>query len=411
MLTSVLKMTMNPIKFPNLLLAVAAALALCGCPDSSEEDVSPTAAPGAPAVAQPPAQPAPPPIPASFDNPKVNARATVALAYQPSASGTLRQVMDAVRGAFRRDVRRGAELGDMLALDRFLDAARFESPEVAVQWMLLSADGLRLGDGAIDGVPRTSCALAYPHDLSAIVAKVRDGAKDCPTLRVTQSAAAGIPCWEIVDESLARDPVLKDVRLTVASLGGRLLILATSKEVLAEQIALYRDGCGENAAFNAVAEGKRAAARLFIPSVGGLVDASLQVGEGGVKPLEGFMADGVRVFREMGELDLSVAAKESSEDLQVELRAVAGSATDAEALRASVRAALVPLVVRYGMTADLKDGRSKQILRMLKSAVVGGEESVVRVTMTVNKEVVDLVVDGLGENAGLMTGGASDLAK
>ena len=404
-------MTTKPFRFPNLLLAAAAALALCGCPDDPGEDVPSAAPSGAPAAQPPSARPVPPPIPASFDNPKVNARATVALAYQPSASGTLRQVMDAVRGAFRRDVRRGAELGDMLALDRFLDAARFESPEVAVQWMLLSADGLRLGDGAIDGIPRTSCALAYSHNLPAIVAKLREEAKDCPALRVTESTADGIPCWQIVDESLARDPVLKDVRLTVASLGGKLLILATSKEVLAEQIALYRDGRGENAAFNAVAEGRRAAARLFIPSVGGLVDASLQGGAGGVKPLEEFMADGVRVFREMGELDLSVSAKVASDDLSVELRAVAGSPADAEALRTTVRAALVPLVVRYGMTADLKDGKSKQILRMLKSAVVGGEDSVVQVTMTVGKEVVDLIVDSLGENAGLATGGTSDLAK
>ena len=243
------------------------------------------------------------------------------------------------------------------------------------------------------------------------MARVRAGAKECPTLRVTESAAAGVPCFEIVDTSLADDPVLKDVRLTVASLGGRLLLLATAPEVLAEQVALYRDGRGENAAFNAVAEGRQTAARLFIPSVGGLVDASLQAGEGGVKPLEDFMADGLRVFRQMGELDLSVAARAGSDELQVELRAVAGSPADAEALRASVRAALVPLVVHYGMTADLKDGRPRQILRMLKSASVGGADDVVLVTIPVGREIVGLIVEGLGENAaGLATGGP-ELAK
>ena len=395
----------------NILCAVALSAALFGCSDGDEADV-PSVAPAAPAAAaHEPAPPPPPPIPASFDNPKVNERAAVALAYRPDASGALRQVMDAVRCAFRRDIRRGAELGDLQALDVFLDAAQFESADVRVQWMLLSADGLRLGEGAIAGVPRTSCALAYPHDLAQIMARVRAGAKECPTLRVTESAAAGVPCFEIVDTSLADDPVLKDVRLTVASLGGRLLLLATAPEVLAEQVALYRDGRGENAAFNAVAEGRQTAARLFIPSVGGLVDASLQAGEGGVKPLEDFMADGLRVFRQMGELDLSVAARAGSDELQVELRAVAGSPADAEALRASVRAALVPLVVHYGMTADLKDGRPRQILRMLKSASVGGADDVVLVTIPVGREIVGLIVEGLGENAaGLATGGP-ELAK
>lgn len=391
----------------NILCAVALAAALGGCSDGDEAGAPSGGAPDAPAVAaHEPVPPPPPPIPASFDNPKVNERAMVALAYRPDASGALRQVMDAVRQAFRRDIRREAELGDMQALDAFLDAAQFEAADVRVQWMLLSADNLRLGEGALDGVPRTSCALAYPHDLAQIMARVRAGAKNCPTLRVTASMAADVPCWEIVDASLADDPVLKDVRLTVASLGGKLLILATSQEALAEQVALYRDGRGENAAFNAVAEGRQTAARLFIPSVGGLVDASLQGGEGGVKPLEAFMADGIRVFREMGELDLSVSARAGADDLLVELRAVAGSPADAEALRISIRAALVPLVMHYGMTADLKDGKSKQILRMLKSASIGGADTIVQVSIPVGREIVDLVADSLGENAaGLATGG------
>lgn len=387
----------------NILWACAAAALLCGCPDAAEEPAPPAPAP-APASE-------PPPIPVSFDNPRASAGAMLALAYEPAASGTLRQVMDAVEAVFRRDIRRGAESGDLRALDLFLEAARQASSDVRVNWMILSADGLRLVDGAIAGVPRTSCALAYPHDLGRIMAKVRAAAKATPSLRIAEGTAAGVRSWEIVDEDQAQDPLFGGVRLSVASLGGRLMILATSPEALAEQVALYRDGRGENAAFAAVSSGRKAAARLFIPSVGALVEASLQDAAGGLGPVEGFVADGVRVFREMGELDLSVSAGPSDGNLQVELRAEAGSEADAEALRASVRAALVPLVVRFGLTADLRDGRSKQILEMLKAAVVAGEGRAVRATMPVSREVVDLVVSSLGAYAGLATGGGADIPK
>jgi len=281
----------------------------------------------------------PSPVPSATDalagyaalSPMAPADSSFALGYRKTPSPYLRAFIDAAKEAL--GATGDSDDGKRLLARRFLDESGIS--EADVRWAVASAGPVEVApDGSLARMPDVCFAMSFSHDPAAIVAAYNGLRLENSPVIEPSDEVSGFPVWRVRRPSVADDGMLP----LFTSLGGELLLAATSRAALEGLVALYAGDGRSQGAFSAALSGGDALT-FFIPRFGETVAVAME-DRFPVAQIDAFVAGGSKKFLSLGEFTLTVAARESG---GLNLRAALNTASDEDAdeLKALVMVALM----------------------------------------------------------------------
>ena len=320
-------------KFAYAAVAVACAAGIAGCDQKTKE----------------------------YAGPKVAEGAVVALAGRKADATSLAPLVK----QYKLDGVISPEKMEQLP-DKVKDLVKeLEIDKLDVKWTAASVGDLSVV--AKDAVPEIGIAMAVTLDLDKFVAAVDKKCKEeKEDVSFNKTTISGVQAYEIVSKKN------KGVVPCVASLDGKLVLFASSADGLAKQIALYRDGKGASADFDAFALGANDLIRVKAVKVGENVKKSIP----DQKMLEGLkdlLPDGDKLVLGLGSVDLALSASADGKDVKLDLAVETASDADATKLATLVQSSMAPLTM---MVKDAKDDGTKLAAGVLKSVKVEGKGKV-----------------------------------
>ena len=252
--------------------------------------------------------------------------AAVAIEYRRTNSPYMRPIVAAMKRWLGADENNGNSQGR-----RFLALSGLD--EADVRWALFSMDAVSLtASGELDKMPDWALAVSFPHDLAKIARVYEEVAGDNPPLRLEEAGIGGAAAFRVRS---GRDG---SALFVAASLDGELLFITPDERVAARQIALYRDGSGEEPLFGEFASDDENAFRLYVPHTGRLLSKVIPPKGKRPKELDAILADAGAAISGIEETDLIVVAGEG-EGLALKLALRAATDEDADRLATIVKAA------------------------------------------------------------------------
>ena len=209
-------------------------------------------------------------------------------------------------------------------------------------------------------------------DLEKVIAACQ-GEKDCD-VSFEKTELDGETAWRIVPNDEKQAKKLKDENVDpyVASLGGRLALLAISRDTLAKQIRLYRKGVDKGDAFDGFSAVKGKLMRLWLSGIGDLVKQNVpkpylsQIGK--------FIPDGEGLV--VGLQTLTIDTKVKLDGMLSEtIRLKTASEEDADKLRTLAKTGLMTAKAQVSKNAEMPED-AKQIINGIK---VAGSDGVVEI--------------------------------
>ena len=247
--------------------------------------------------------------------------------------------------------------------------------DVWPRWGVLSVQGpLQLNDSPDLG--QMALAIAIDVDLARVIAAVR---KEIPEVDDTVSfrkiSVAGENAWRIVSNDGDIRDSMKAMNASphLASLDGKLLLVATSRSALEKQIRLYREGKGRSDASLGFSAADGEIMHLNVSGVGDAVRGTMPP-DAMSGTDEGVMEQITSIVREIvfGLKTLSADIKMSKEgSLGLVMRLEAASENDAELIRTLMGAALVVARTFASKSPDTP----KEVVDALKNIHIGGLKS------------------------------------
>ena len=269
--------------------------------------------------------------------PMVAADASLALGFRGTSSPGLQPFVDAMKEALGATGPTDDE--QRLHARRFLEESGLL--EADVRWAVMSAGPVTIAPGGgLAAPPDVFAAVSFAHDLAALVETYNRLRFETSPLIEPDGEVAGLAAWRIRLSSDGGEPPDGAVPiLHYASLGGEILLGASSRAALERLIAFYRGG-GEDAssAFgSALSDG--GALTLFFPQFGEMANLAMEGGPS-LARFDALPPDMVRKILSLGGLTLTVAAGESG-GLKLRIALDAASEKDADEFRALVALGLV----------------------------------------------------------------------
>ena len=250
--------------------------------------------------------------------------------------------------------------------------------DVYPRWGVLSMEGpLRVGDTPDLG--QMALAIAMDVDLARLISAVRKTMEeiDDDDISFREISVEGEKAWRIVpnDSDLASKMRAMNAKPCLASLDGKLLLVAMSRPVLERQIRLYRKGTSKG---DALCGFSAADGELLHINVSGIGD----VIQGATPPDalrstdQGIMAEIAPIIEEIifGLKSLSAdikVAKEGAVGLTIRLKA--GLEDDAELIRTLTGAVLAVAKTFASRSPDVP----KEVSGALKGLHIGGLENTI----------------------------------
>ena len=219
----------------------------------------------------------------------------------------------------------------------FLERSGLRNAEY--RWAVLSlADFKMVNDKpSLDGI---SLALAGTIDLDKLISACRQE-DDCDVI-FEKTQVEDETAWHIVPEKARNVQEIKELHIDpyVTSLDGRLVLAATSRETLARQIRLYRNGRGKGDALEGFSALDGELMHLHLSDIGGILRKF--VPRSNLKELNQLIPDGDELVLGLEDLDLSLNVTPNGM-LRDSLRLGTASEKDADTLRTLTKMGIMVL--------------------------------------------------------------------
>ncbi len=260
--------------------------------------------------------------------------------------------------AFKEDPFREAP-GDVRA---FLEKSGLRNVEL--YWAILSLESFEI----VDETPQLggfSLAVAGTIDLERFISALRQ--EESIKVSFEETQVEGERAWHIVPQKRDKEIERAHIDPYVASLDGRLVLVATSRDTLVKQIRLYRTGRGRGDALGGFSGVAGELAHLHVSHIGGLVRKYAPLED--LKEINQFVPDGDRLI--LGLEDLDVTDRVSPRGmLSSTLVLRTASEKDAETLRTLAKAGLMVLNAKIAHEPKVPDF----VKKLVRDVKVGGME-------------------------------------
>ena len=243
--------------------------------------------------------------------------------------------------------------------------------DAKLKWAVVSMEDFKV----VEGEPRpegVSVAIGGKFDLEKAIAAC-EGEKDCD-VSFEKTEVEGEKAWRIAPKGDRQSKKLKEAGVDpyVASLGGRLALVAMSQDTLAKQIRLYKKGAEKGDALGGFTAAKGEFLRLYLSGIGELVKQNVPQGE--LSQLGGFVPNGDKIVTGLQTLTIDTKV-DSNGMLSGTIRLKAASEEDADALRTLAKTGLMAATAKVSSDPETPEETKK----MIKDIKIGGSDGVVEI--------------------------------
>jgi len=239
--------------------------------------------------------------------------------------------------------------------------------DAELAWAVLSMEDCKIVRG--EPLPYgSSIAIGGKFDLE----KAIDGCKGLEgfdvNFEMTEMEIEGEKAWHIVPKVDAKtiiDPY-------VASLGGRLTLLAMSRDALAKQIRLYRKGAGKGDALIGFSAAKGELARIQLSGIGEFVKQN--VPQDVLREANEVVSGGDKIVAGLQSLTIDTNLN-SDGTLSGTIRLKAGSEEDADVIRTLAKTGLMAATAQLSKNSE----RPEDVQKAFKEIKIAGSDGVVEV--------------------------------
>ena len=260
--------------------------------------------------------------------------------------------------------------------------------EVYPRWAVLSLDGPLPIDSDSLNLERMALAIAVDVDLRKLISEIgkKMAADGDDSVSFQEVSVGGEKAWQIVpkDGDIARGMSAANANPHLASLDGKLLLLALSPSTLEEQIRLYRKGKGMGKGKGDALGGFSAAdgelLRFHVSGIGDMIKGATPLDEvcntkqGGLEEIVAIVKNIITGLQTLS-ADIKMA-QDGTVGLTLCLEAA--SEDDAELIRTLTGAVLVIAKTFAAKSSDMP----KEIVDGLKSFHIGGLENKIELRCT-----------------------------
>jgi len=238
--------------------------------------------------------------------------------------------------------------------------------DAKLAWMAVSLEDFKF---AGEMRPVGLCvAVGGKLDLEKAIAAFQ-GQKGCD-VSFEKTEVEGTTAWRVVpDGQKPKDPYIDPY---VASLGGRLALLAISRDTLAKHIRLYGKGEGKGDAFDGFSAAKGEFTRVRLTGIGDLVKQNIP--EAALREVGKVVPGGEELVR--GLQNLSIDTKVNPDGMLSEtIRLKTASEEDADKLRTLAKTGLMAATAQLSQI----DEAPEHVKKMIADIKIGGSDGVVEV--------------------------------
>ncbi len=253
--------------------------------------------------------------------------------------------------------------------------------EARLQWAVLSCENIPDDDAST--TKGLSLAVAGRVDfekfMKALQAKCAND-PDCD-VKITETAVAGVKAFRFVPQEVETIKKMKDQGLDphVASLDGRLVVMAQTSDTLAKQIRLFRGGEARNSALDGFSPARGSVAIMAISDIGSLVQKNKKdVNFDAILPNGNAIIYGTKLL--VFDLQATPAGA-----LGLSIRAQAASEEHADMLRTFFKTGLMTSRAQLAQSPDKPVG----LIKLLEAVKVGGANGAV--AFSANTTISDVV--------------------
>ncbi len=367
-------------RFLRFASATALAIALAGCGNSES-----------PAAASPAAKAGP-----REYLPLVAEGCAAAAKYVRSDSPSFKLVSDAIDRQREIALKAAGESQGMYISSAF--PKLFENAglkDATLDWIVISA-GQLTPEAVFADTPPLTVVASVGHDIEKIVSAVKaqiakSGEED---VTIEPVDIPGAKAYRIGDN---------DDGAYVASVDGRLLFGAVTKERLASEVGLYVSGKGNaSAAFGPFVSDKLAVAKIFIPDLGKILRA-MNMGEQ-LGMVDSVVPNGKEIVLGLKSVDFAFNAEPG---LATRIRIETSKPEDAKALESLANVALMPMLAQFQQADDADAKFAAEVLGALKIAADG---AVLKVDLPLSDDMIKRGIEMAEKgSADMVLGGASAL--
>ena len=215
-------------------------------------------------------------------------------------------------------------------------------------------------------------AIGGKLDLEKIIAACQ-GEKDCD-VSFEKTEIEGETAWRIVPKRDRQAKEMKEAGVDpyVASLKGRLALLAMSQDTLVKQIRLYRKGEGKGDAFAGFSAARGEVMRLQLSGIGDLVKQN--VPRSYLRQIGKIVPDGDELVGGLQSLTIDTKVKPDGM-LSETIRLKTASEEDADKLRTLAKTGLMTATAQVSQNPETPD-EAKRIIKEIK---IAGSDGVVEI--------------------------------
>lgn len=252
--------------------------------------------------------------------------------------------------------------------------------EARLQWAVLSCENIPDDDAS---EPKgLSLAVAGSVDFEKFMKALQAKCAKDPEcdVKITETAVEGVKAFRFVPQEAATVKKMKDQGLDpyVASLDGRLVVMAQTRDTLAKQIRLFRGGEAKSSALDGFSPARGSVASMAITDLGGLVLKNKKdVNFDAILPNGNAIISGLKLFV----IDLQATPAGA---LGLSMRAQAASEEHADMLRTLFKTSLMTGRAQLAQAPDKPVG----LIKLLEAVKVGGANGAM--TFTANTTISDV---------------------
>jgi len=243
--------------------------------------------------------------------------------------------------------------------------------DAKLTWAALSMADFKVvkGEPKPDGL---CVAVGGKLDLEKVIASCQ-GEKGCD-ISFVKTELEGETVWRIVPNDDRQSTELKEANVApcVASLDGRLALLAISRDTLAKQIRLYRKGEGKGDAFEGFSAAQGELMRLRLSGIGDFVKQN--VPKGYLVRIGSVVPNGYELVCGLHNLDIDTKVKPDGMPFET-IRLKTASEEDADKLRTLVKAEQMAATAQASQNAATSDEAKK----IIDGFNVAGSDGVVEI--------------------------------
>ena len=243
--------------------------------------------------------------------------------------------------------------------------------DAKLRWAVLSVENLKIvdGDPQLDGL---SLAIGGTVDLEKVISVGQKESKG--EFSFEEVKLEGEKAWRFIPKAAnaVRDMKKAHVDPYVTSLGGRLVLVATSRDALVKQIRLYRKGVEKGDALASFSAANGEFMRICWSAIGNLVRQNTSKGD--MKAINMFVPNGDSLVYGLGNLTVDTKVRPDGM-LTDSIRLGAASEADADNIRTLAKTGLMTATAQISRDSKTPDA----VKKIIADVKVVGKDGVVEI--------------------------------